>query len=127
MIPTIMIMTVIFSTVSLLHFNSSIEILVYKFKHWRSRFPLLKYLDFSHNLIQAIPEITDYGDTKTDPSVGIIDLRNNNISLITKDMINSFSKHKCKQFYLFHFFPNHKFHLFRKFPHLRTYTLSFEY
>ena len=67
---------------------------LYKFKHWRSRFPLLKYLDFSHNLIQAIPEITDYGDTKTDPSVGIIDLRNNNISLITKDMINSFSKHK---------------------------------
>ena len=67
---------------------------LYKFKHWRSRFPLLKYLDFSHNLIQAIPEITDYGDTKTDPSVGIIDLRNNNISVITKDMINSFSKHK---------------------------------
>lgn len=67
---------------------------LYKFKHCRSRFPLLKYLDFSHNLIQAIPEIIDYGDAKTDPSVGIIDLRNNNISFITKDMINSFSKHK---------------------------------
>lgn len=65
-----------------------------KLNNWRLRFPIMHTLDLSYNNIHLVPDIRDYGNGKTESSVGMIDLRYNKISLMTKDMINSFSKHK---------------------------------
>jgi hypothetical protein len=67
---------------------------LYKFNNWRLRFPEMEYLDFSHNVIKAVPDVIDYGYKKIDSPIGIIDLRHNNISCLSKHMVNSFSNHK---------------------------------
>lgn len=53
---------------------------LYKFNNWRLRFPEMEYLDFSHNVIKAVPDVIDYGHKKIDSPIGIIDLRYNDIS-----------------------------------------------
>ncbi|XP_071150314.1 toll-like receptor 2 type-2 [Mytilus edulis] len=68
---------------------------IYKLQGWRLRFPAMEYVDFSNNNIKVIPMIRDYGMTvKKTTSVGIIDIRRNNISTLTKGMIDSFSTHE---------------------------------
>ncbi|XP_063442772.1 toll-like receptor 10 [Mytilus trossulus] len=69
--------------------------IVYKLQGWRLRFPDMEYLDFSNNHIKVIPRIRDYGMTvKKTKSVGIIDIRRNEITSLTKGMIDSFSTHE---------------------------------
>lgn len=69
---------------------------MHKFINWRLRFPEMEYLDFSHNVIKVVPDVIDYGYTKIDSPImiGIIDLRYNNISCLSKHMVNSFTNHK---------------------------------
>ncbi|VDI78755.1 toll-like receptor 1 [Mytilus galloprovincialis] len=68
---------------------------IYKLQGWRLRFPVMEYIDFSNNNIKVIPMIRDYGMTvKKTKSVGLIDIRRNNITSLTKGMIDSFSTHK---------------------------------
>lgn len=66
------------------------------FKHnkWLLRFPAMEYLDLSHNWVQVVPEIEDFLHNSINSKVRIIDMRYNNISFLTKNMINSFSKLK---------------------------------
>ncbi|CAC5415050.1 unnamed protein product [Mytilus coruscus] len=67
----------------------------YKLQGWRLRFPVMEYIDFSTNNITVLPKIRDYGmASKKTKSVGIIDLRRNNITSLTKGMIDSFSTHE---------------------------------
>jgi hypothetical protein len=54
----------------------------------------MEYLDLSRNWVQVVPEIEDYGYNSIKSKVRIIDMRYNNISVLTKNMINSFSKLK---------------------------------
>ena len=58
-----------------------------QFLEWRRFFPKMKYLDLSHNRIRYISGISDKG-LSTDP-VGVIDLRYNNITSLSKDDINT--------------------------------------
>lgn len=58
-----------------------------QFLEWRRYFPKMKYLDLSHNRIRYISGISDKG-LSTDP-VGVIDLRHNNITSLSKDDINT--------------------------------------
>ncbi|XP_063411430.1 toll-like receptor 2 type-1 [Mytilus trossulus] len=68
---------------------------IYKLQGWRLRFPAMEYIDFSNNNITVLPMIRDYGMiVKKTRSVGIIDIRRNNISTLTKGMIDSFSTHE---------------------------------
>ncbi|CAC5393874.1 unnamed protein product [Mytilus coruscus] len=68
---------------------------VYNLQGWRLRFPVMEYIDFSNNNIKVIPVIRDYGMTvKETKSVGIIDMRRNKITSLTKGMIDSFSTHE---------------------------------
>ncbi|XP_071172254.1 uncharacterized protein [Mytilus edulis] len=63
---------------------------IYKLQGWRLRFPVMEYIDFSNNNIKVIPMIRDYGMTvKKTKSVGLIDIRRNNITSLTKDYANS--------------------------------------
>ncbi|CAG2240825.1 unnamed protein product [Mytilus edulis] len=68
---------------------------LYKLQGWRLRFPVIDYIDLSENNIKYLPMIRDFGMTvKETKSVGIIDLRRNKITSLTKGMIDSFSTHK---------------------------------
>ncbi|XP_063442643.1 uncharacterized protein LOC134722940 [Mytilus trossulus] len=68
---------------------------LHKLQGWRLRFPMLEYLDFSDNNIKSLPLIRDYGRTiKGIKSVGIINLRRNKITSLTKSIIDSFSTYK---------------------------------
>ncbi|CAG2184655.1 unnamed protein product [Mytilus edulis] len=68
---------------------------IYKLQGWRLRFPVMEYIDFSNNNIKVIPMIRDYGMTvKKTKSVGLIAIRRNNITSLTKGMIDSFSTHE---------------------------------
>jgi hypothetical protein len=68
---------------------------LFKHNNWLLRFPGMEYLDLSRNWVQVVPEIEDYGYYNSIKSkVRIIDMRYNNISFLTKNMINSFSKLK---------------------------------
>ncbi|XP_076109466.1 uncharacterized protein LOC143078490 [Mytilus galloprovincialis] len=68
---------------------------LYKLQGWRLRFPVMDYIDLSDNNIKYLPMIRDFGWTvKETKSVGIIDLRRNKITSLTKGMIDSFSTHK---------------------------------
>ncbi|XP_071171936.1 toll-like receptor 6 [Mytilus edulis] len=67
----------------------------YKMQGWQRRFPVMEYIDFSNNNIQVLPMIPDYGLAVTkNKSVVTIDLRRNNITSLTKRMIDSFSTHE---------------------------------
>ncbi|CAG2240821.1 unnamed protein product [Mytilus edulis] len=68
---------------------------IYKLQGWRLRFRVMEYIDFSNNHIKVIPMIRDYGMTvkKTTP-VGIIDIRRNEITSLTKGIIDLFSTHE---------------------------------
>ena len=55
------------------------------FLEWRRYFPKLKHLDLSFNKIKYFSGITDNG-LSTDP-IGVIDLRHNNITSLSKDDI----------------------------------------
>jgi len=52
--------------------------------------------EFSYNVITVVPDVIDYGYTTiySPFKFGIIDLRYNNISCLSKHMVNSFSNHK---------------------------------
>lgn len=65
-----------------------------KFINWRLKFLEMEYLDFSHNVIKVVPDIIDYGYTTIDSPIGIIGLQYNNISGLSKHMVNLFSNHK---------------------------------
>ncbi|XP_052060081.1 toll-like receptor 2 type-2 [Mytilus californianus] len=66
----------------------------YKLQGWRLRFPVMEYIDFSNNNVKVLPMIRDYGmSVKETKSVGIIDLRRNDITSLTKGMVDSFSTH----------------------------------
>ncbi|CAG2240822.1 unnamed protein product [Mytilus edulis] len=68
---------------------------LYKLQGWRLRFPVMEYIDLSDNNIRDLPMIRDFGMTvKETKSVGIIDLRRNKITSLTKGMIDSFSTHR---------------------------------
>ncbi|CAC5384153.1 unnamed protein product [Mytilus coruscus] len=68
---------------------------IYKLQGWRLRFPVMEYIDFSDNNIKVLPMIRDYGMTvEKTKSVGIIDIRRNKITSLTKGMIDSFSTHE---------------------------------
>lgn len=67
---------------------------LFKHNNWLLRFPGMEYLDLSRNWVQVVPEIEDYGYNSIKSKVRIIDIRYNNISFLTKNMINSFSKLK---------------------------------
>ncbi|CAC5415042.1 unnamed protein product [Mytilus coruscus] len=68
---------------------------IYKLQGWRLRFPVMEYIDFSNNNIKVIPMIRDYGmSVKKTKSVGIIDIRRNNITSLTKGIIDSFYNHE---------------------------------
>ncbi|XP_071171954.1 toll-like receptor 6 [Mytilus edulis] len=68
---------------------------LHKLQGWRLRFPRMEYLDFSDNNIKSLPFIRDYGrGIKGIKSVGIIDVRRNKITALTKAMIDSFSTYK---------------------------------
>ncbi|XP_063442817.1 toll-like receptor 6 [Mytilus trossulus] len=67
----------------------------YKMQGWQRRFPVMEYIDFSKNNIQVLPMIPDYGlAVRKNKSVVTIDLRRNNITSLTKHMIDSFSTHE---------------------------------
>lgn len=65
-----------------------------KLEDWRLYFPRMKYLDLSHNNITEFKNVMDYGRSKEDPTVGIIDLRYNNITTITLKELRRMQIHK---------------------------------
>ncbi|XP_063443436.1 uncharacterized protein LOC134723818 [Mytilus trossulus] len=68
---------------------------LYKLQGWRLRFPMMEYIDLSDNNIKDLPMIRDFGMTVEETkSVGIIDIRRNKITSLTKGMIDSFSTHE---------------------------------
>ncbi|CAC5415046.1 unnamed protein product [Mytilus coruscus] len=55
----------------------------------------MECLDFSNNQMQSIPNIKDNGMILNKAlSVGIIDIRRNNITFLTKEVLDSFSSNK---------------------------------
>ena len=67
--------------------HSKLHDMTIQFLEWRRFFPRMKYLDLSHNRIKYISRISDKG-LSTDP-LGVIDLRYNNITSLSKDDINT--------------------------------------
>ena len=67
--------------------HSKLHDMTIQFLEWRRFFPKMKYLDLSHNRIRYISGISDKG-LSTDP-VGVIDLRYNNITSLSKDDIST--------------------------------------
>ena len=65
--------------------HSRIREMSIHFLEWRRYFPKLKYLDLSFNKIKYFSGISDNG-LSTDP-IGVIDLRRNNITSLSKDDI----------------------------------------
>ena len=67
--------------------NSHVEDIRIQFLEWRRYFPKMKYLDLSHNRIKYFAGISDFG-LSTDP-IGVINLRHNNITTLSKDDIKT--------------------------------------
>ncbi|OWF48167.1 Trophoblast glycoprotein [Mizuhopecten yessoensis] len=62
---------------------SSLTELPERLDDWRLYFPRLKHLDLTYNFIKEFQTVMDYGMESEDPSVGLLDLRYNNITTIT--------------------------------------------
>ncbi|XP_033755268.1 uncharacterized protein LOC117338154 [Pecten maximus] len=68
-----------------------------KLDDWRLYFPRLKLLDLTHNRISDFRSVLDYGTKSEDPSMGVIDLRYNNITTITLKQLRTLQHHKYVQ------------------------------
>ena len=63
-------------------------------RRWRLYFPKLKCLDLQYNSITDFKEVIDHGMASEDPTVGTIDLRHNNITIIPYETLRSMRHHK---------------------------------
>ena len=64
-----------------------------KLKDWRLHFPKLKVLDLRYNNISEFKSVTDHGRADEDPSTGVIDLRNNNITAVSYRTLRTMRHH----------------------------------
>ena len=71
--------------------HSKVSQLSPMFLDWRRYFPEMKYLDLSYNRIKYFSTLTDHGLQNS--SIGVLDLRHNNITTLTSEDIETLRLH----------------------------------
>ncbi|KAK3085867.1 hypothetical protein FSP39_009828 [Pinctada imbricata] len=66
----------------------------HQLRKWRLYFPRLNYLDLSFNNLSEVNSVVEIGRSEDNDTLGVIDLRNNKIKLLTKENLESYMRHK---------------------------------
>ncbi|XP_060075276.1 uncharacterized protein LOC132554965 [Ylistrum balloti] len=74
--------------------DSMLNVLPERLDDWRLYFPRIKHLDLTYNSIKEFQTVLDYGIESEDPSIGLIDLRFNAITTVTRDELTRLQHHR---------------------------------